>query len=113
MEKPTFILDGNNIAFKNGKTIQLKRILALNEEVEKLGSTLIIVSHELRYRVDNKVHLEQLIDNQTLLESPKGVDCDLYLLESAKQIKGVVISNDQFRQYRKQYFDELDTDTRY
>lgn len=98
-----FIVDGNNVAFDKGKKGKIKRIQAMIEYLQSHGEVLIIISPSLRYRIDERRALESLIAQQLILQTPNGIDMNTFLLEASGKTKGLIISNDQFREYRKKY----------
>jgi len=62
-----------------------------------------VVSAALKYRIDDQDQLTELIQKQVVWETPAGEDTDLFILELAMKLKGYIVSNDRFRQYKEIY----------
>lgn len=107
MQSPTFIIDGNNVAFYNSKKPRLQYLITLLKELNKFGATIPIVSHELLFRIDDKKGLQSLIQKGKLLQTPQNVDCDLFILETCKKLNGLIISNDSFKHYKTHFSQEI------
>lgn len=107
MEAMTFIIDGNNVVFNNTKQPRLQQLLVLMKELKKFGKVISIVSHELRFRIDDKRGLDSYIQKRKIYQTPKGVDADSFILETSKQLNGIIISNDHFKQYKNEYTREI------
>jgi hypothetical protein len=107
MKDSTFIIDGNNVAFYNSKQPRLQQLVILAKELKNLGKVIIIVSHELQFRIDDKIGLQSSINKKKILQTPKGVDTDLFILETSKKTNGFIISNDHFKQYKKDFLTEI------
>lgn len=101
------IIDGNNIVFNNKKQAILNRLSELIDEIQSIGRYLVVVSHELKYRIDDWKKLEKFLSTDEFVETPKGEDSDRYILECARKLNGHIVSNDQYRQYKGQYTDEI------
>jgi len=106
-ESVLLIIDGNNIVFNNKREAILNRLSDLIYEIQSIGRYLVVVSHELKYRIDNRKKLEKFLSTDEFVETPKGEDSDRYILECAQKLNGYIISNDQYRQYKGQYTDEI------
>lgn len=103
-----FIIDGNNVVFNERKDIQLQRLLTLRKDVKLIGKCLVVVSHSLKYRIDNQEDLKKLLSRDDFIETPNGVDNDLYILEMAHKLNAYIVSNDWFRQYKELYSEIID-----
>lgn len=97
-----FILDGSNIAIENGKP-DLDRILYTIKELDKYGEYIIIFSHEFYFRLKEKQKIRYKILKKkfNFYESPKGTDCDLFILETAELLDAIPVSNDSFSGYNQ------------
>lgn len=99
-----FIIDGNNVALSNnGRKAKLEWLLAIIKELNPIGTVFPVVSASLKYRIDDQDQLTELIKKQVVWETPAGEDTDLFILELARKLKGYIVSNDRFRQYKEIY----------
>ncbi|MFX0173515.1 MAG: hypothetical protein ACFE9L_16610 [Candidatus Hodarchaeota archaeon] len=103
----TFLVDGNNVVFNKQKEAKLERLINLKNELITIGKCYTVVSHELRFRIDDRNNLKKLISSNDVIQTPKKVDCDLYILEIARKLNAYLVSNDNFRQYKSYYPDVL------
>ena len=107
--KIKILVDGSNIAFfvrneqKKAKLDTLEILInylkKLSEEYE-IGYQLI-TDASLKYRIDNRNKLEKYYKCGKIIDCPKGVRADDFLIEYAKRYPDttVIISNDCFRDY--------------
>ena len=102
------IIDGNNVVFNERKELQLKRLLVLRKDIKLIGKCFVVVSHSLKYRIDNQEELEKLLLRDDFIETPNGVENDLYILEMARKLNAYIVSNDKFRQYKDLYSEIID-----
>lgn len=59
----------------------------------------------MKYSIDNPEQLNDFIDQGMIIETPAGVDSDIFILETTKAFRAFVVSNDLFREYRESYPD--------
>ena len=64
---------------------------------------IVIVDAALHHEVDDADQLEALIRDQTIRQAPAGTDADRFILLTAHEQNGVVISNDTYREYRSDF----------
>lgn len=107
MDKPVFIIDGNNVVYYSQGLPKLQKLMLICKELKNIGRCIPVVSHELRYRIDDKKSFLRLLKAKKLVQTPKGVDQDLFMLEMAKKTAGYPVSNDHFRAYRAEYGCEI------
>lgn len=100
------VLDGNNIAFymsTNG-TPQVSNLLRAYQSLKSTGyRPIIVVSAALKYRIDQPDILQSLKNRKIVIESPRGTDDDLTIIQLAKQRNANIISNDRFLDWRERY----------
>lgn len=104
------IADGNNIARfgrfpkKSKAKGRFKNLSMLISYCKNRGFKLItLVSPCLKYQIDDQSSYNHFLNQNFLIETPAGHDCDHFILELAKQSDATIISNDLFRDYKVQY----------
>ena len=107
MAKKIAVVDGANIAYieqsQQGDP-KVSNILAVRAALEKRGyEPIIIVDASLIYEIDDKPQLEALIDDQAVHQVPAQTDADYFIIETAQEHKAIIVSNDQFEPYLKEY----------
>ncbi len=107
MKNSLFIIDGNNVVYYNSKQPRLQQLIILTNELKEFVRVMVVVSQELQFRIDDKKGLLSLIKNKKILQTPKGVDMDRFILEIANKTQGIIISNDCFKQYKREYNYEI------
>lgn len=55
------------------------------------------------YEIDDKAQLESLIHDQVVRQVPAETDADYFIVEVAEEYNALIISNDQYEPYRKDY----------
>jgi len=60
----------------------------------------------LRYEIDDPTELNRLINVGWLVEVEGGIDDDIKIIEEAQRKKCLIVSNDNFREYVKDYADK-------
>ena len=110
MEKKIEILvDGSNIAFflrnesKKAKLNTLEVLISYLENLKKTNGIKyqIITDASLKYRIDDDGKLEDYYKRGKIIECPKGVQADDFIIEYANRHSGstIIISNDCFKEY--------------
>lgn len=110
MEKKIEILvDGSNIAFflrderKNAKLSTLEFLIFYLENIKKTygNKYQIITDASLKYRIDDNHELEEYYKRGKIIECPKGVKADDFIIEYANRYPDstIIISNDCFKEY--------------
>jgi hypothetical protein len=98
------VVDGNNVAYDErdaqGRP-RLRNILAMTQALKQHGYTkvIVLVSAKLKYYIDEPKRLALLLANQIIREAPAGSDDDRFIIHTARQLKGRIVSNDLFREY--------------
>lgn len=102
------VLDGANVAWAGksreaGDRPELRHIVHLRETLEAKGfSTIeVICDATLGHEIDNPNEYRELKQNNQLIEVPAGTTADEFLLERIKKIPSLIISNDQFREWKE------------
>lgn len=101
------VIDGSNVAHlektKKGQP-KVSNLIAVRRALEDQGlRPIIIVDASLRHLVDDPDQLEALVNHQDVLQAPAGTDADYFVLKTADEMKGLVISNDRYQPYREAY----------
>jgi hypothetical protein len=96
-------VDGSNVAFEEmseaGKP-KVSNIVALRAELESRGyEPIIIVDAALVHKVDDADQLDALIESQQIRQAPAGTDADFFIIETARELDAVVVSNDTYKEY--------------
>jgi len=110
MEKRIEILiDGSNIAFfirdekKKAKLSTLEILTIYLEKIKKIHfiEYQIITDASLKYKIDDRNKLEEYYKYGKIIETPKGVQADDFIIEYAKRYPNttIIISNDCFKEY--------------
>ena len=107
--QPRFVvIDGSNAASAektpDGRP-KLHNIMALETYFRDRGlATEVFVDATLKSVIDRPDELERRIRNQSFRQSPgRGVEADKFILETALQEGGLVVSNDRFRGFVEQF----------
>jgi hypothetical protein len=101
------VIDGANVAYieknKEGAP-KVSNLTEVRSALTKMGyEVFIIIDASLRYQVDDPEKLESLLDEQIVHQAPAGTDADYFILEMAKERDALIVSNDEYEQYRKKY----------
>lgn len=103
----TVIVDGAQVAYSelaDGDEPKVYNLLGVCRALEAKGlRPMVIVGASLRHEIDDLEQLEALIDQQAVRQAPSGTDADYFILETAEQQNGHVVSNDRFEGYRDKY----------
>lgn len=110
MEKQINILvDGSNIAFflrddrKKAKLSTLEFLIFSLENIKKTYNIeyQTITDASLKYRIDDKQKLEDYYKYGKIIECPKGVKADEFIIEYANRYPDstIIISNDTYKEY--------------
>jgi len=109
------IADGNNVARYGIRSTcskrkgRFKNIALLMKYCKCRQMELItLVSPYLKKHIDDKQAYEHCLRKGAIIETPVGMDCDLFILETAKHYNTDIISNDSFKDYKKDYPDVTD-----
>lgn len=57
----------------------------------------------MQYEIDDAEQFEKLIDNQTIRQAPAGTDADFFILETAREHKSKIVTNDRYQDYQNKY----------
>ncbi len=106
------VIDGANVAHEE-KTAEGKpkvsNLVAVRRLLEEEGfDPIVIVDATLRHEIDDPQQLEALFDDQRVRQAPAGTDADLFVLQTAKEFDGLVVSNDRYDRYRNRYAGQLE-----
>ncbi|MHB0859049.1 MAG: NYN domain-containing protein [Anaerolineae bacterium] len=107
MARNVAVVDGANVAYtemtadgkpKVSNIVQVRRILK-----ERGFDVIVILDASLRYEVDDPVQLEGLLGDEAFRQAPAGTQADYFVLAYADEMDALIVSNDQFDEYRGQY----------
>ena len=101
------VVDGSNVAYaelsQRGEP-RVSNLVAMTKALEGRGyRPIVIVDATLRHKVDDPDQLEGLLDDQVIRQAPAGTDADFFVLETAQEYNALVVSNDEFEQFREDY----------
>lgn len=103
---PRIVVDGNSVAFYGsqngvGSTMNLKKIRA---HLQKVGyDPIIIVSADLKSKIDSPIDLIRLVNLTWILESDDDLDKDVFALEEAQRKHCEIISNETYSEHLNQF----------
>ena len=99
------IVDGSNVAHSGeGDVGQLRDIVAVREKLAAEGyEPIVIVDAALRHRIDDPAGYERMVNDGELRQAPAGTDADYFILSFARDMDGVVVSNDRFKDRLKSF----------
>ncbi len=99
-----FIVDCNNVAHVNKKTIDMDRLIKVLNEIKPYGNYLVFYSGRLSKIIKtNFFEKYPLLNQEEFIEVPNGEDADVYILEAAKKLESYIITIDKFREYKEIY----------
>lgn len=106
-ERPVAVVDGSNVAHEetthDGKP-KLANILAVRHAMEARGyHVIVIVDAALYHTIDDPEQLNSLIDRQVIRQAPAGTDADFFVLATADDEHGIVVSNDRYQPYQERF----------
>ena len=102
------VIDGSNVAYNsqvNKKGIpQVENLLRMVRKLHENGirDILIIVDASLKHSLADPEKLKELTKLAEYLEAPSDVPADLYILEYVKNNRCLLISNDSFREWKRE-----------
>lgn len=100
LKRPLIIIDGSNVAHQGQRDPKIEFLSAVINEVRTISSRiLVVVDANLRYKIDDKAKLEEMLREGAVYQSPPKVSADRIIIEMAdrENQKGndvLVISND-------------------
>jgi hypothetical protein len=101
------VVDGANVAYMETShkgQPKVSNLIAVRKALQERGyESIIIVDASLQYKVDDPQQLEGLLDDQTVRQAPAETDADYFVLKTAENSDGLIISNDQFEPFREEY----------
>lgn len=103
--KKIAVVDGANVAYEaTGGMPQLSQLVEMRQTLVEQGfDPVVIVDASLHHEIDDPDQLEGLLDQGSVLQAPAGATADYFVLEVAAELGAIVVSNDQFEQYRSDY----------
>lgn len=106
-ESRTAIIDGSNIAClerSQAENPKLSNILAVRKSpMERGWEPTVIVDASLRYEIDDRQQLDNLLDDQVIRQAPAGTDADYFIIELAERQDGLILSNDEFDHFQDEH----------
>ena len=101
----TLIIDGANIAFEtktNENNAKIENLIILKQKLEEndIFDFKVICDRSLHYRIDDPQIFDDLIElDNRFIECPGGSQADSFILQCANKLNGLIVSNDNFRDY--------------
>ncbi len=103
------IVDGTNVAYHTGKPPKISHIKKVRAALIKAKiKPIIFVSNALRYKIDDPIELQKLINAGIIIETEPDRDDDLAVIEEAIAKRARIITNDRFLQHRTIYGTKYD-----
>jgi hypothetical protein len=100
------IVDGNNIAFHlapTGKPRVANLVLARQSLLSAGYQPIIVVSAALVHKIDKPDRLRELIGFGYVIETTRGKNDDLIIIQTAKRSNADIVSNDRFLNWLDRY----------
>jgi hypothetical protein len=96
--KTIIIVDGMNVAnYGSLKRPSYKNLFVIYKYLKELGyKPKIIISAALKYKIDDAVRLNKMLNRGIAIEAASGEDDDLTVMEFARRYKAKIITNDRF-----------------
>lgn len=109
------IIDGSNVAHSTeGERPRLENITLVWNELEAEGyEPVAVVDAALRHQIDERERFEELVEQGKIKQAPAGTDADYFILAFARELEGVVVSNDRFKDRLKDFPEARDRVVRY
>ena len=101
------LVDGSNVAHNGKKNPDLQNIHAVIKELKfyKFKNIIVIVDASLRHKIKYPAQLDELINDlkkdTEVHQSPSQTAADEYLIAMAKKEKCLIVTNDEFRDWKK------------
>jgi len=113
--RTTAIIDGSNVAHSTeGDSARLDNLRLMREKLIEEGyEPVIVVDAALRHQIDDKATFEQMVEDGEIRQAPAGTDADYFILSFARELDGVVVSNDRFKDRLQAFPEARDSVIRY
>lgn len=102
------IIDGSNVAWNgrnsaNNEKADVKFIELMIAELKKIGFKNIktFVDKSLSHHVNEKSKLNKLLSNKTIQVCPANTNADEFIIENAKKLNALIITNDKFEDHKQ------------
>jgi hypothetical protein len=99
------VADGSNVAFENvfnGQKAKYSNLILLGQflETNNIIEFVVLCDKSLHYKIDEVEKYDKLIEcDSRFHETPGGVQADHFILQHAFKSNGLIISNDNFRDF--------------
>lgn len=107
MQKPVAVVDGSNVALEektNDGRPKMENIAKMRKVLEDQGyRPIIIADARLKHEIDDPSQYERFEDEGIIHQAPAGTQADYFILTTAQIENGIVISNDRFKDWRKEF----------
>lgn len=100
------VVDGSNVAYEAASPSppKVSSIIEMRERLIEQGlNPIVIVDATLRHEIDDPEQLEALLDQGVVLQAPADTSADYFVLKVADEYGAIVVSNDQFDEFRDEY----------
>ncbi|TXT53844.1 MAG: hypothetical protein BAJATHORv1_110036 [Candidatus Thorarchaeota archaeon] len=100
------VIDGNNLAYYLSPTgtPRLSNIIRARNSLINAGyRPVVIVSAALKYRIDDPDKLRSMIQERKVIETRRGTNDDLAIINYALKYNTDIVSNDRFLDYLDRY----------
>jgi hypothetical protein len=101
------LVDASNVAHSSeGDRPRLANVLLVREKLAADGYEPVLVADAaLRHQIDDASGYERLVETGAVRQAPAGTDADYFLLAFARELRGVVVSNDRFKERLRSFPD--------
>lgn len=100
------VVDGANVAYEAASPgpPRLSTIVEMRRQLLELDfDPIVIIDATLRHEIDDSDGLEVMLDQGVLLQAPADTSADYFVLKVAGEHDAVVVSNDQFEEFRAEH----------
>ncbi|MHB1295077.1 MAG: NYN domain-containing protein [Anaerolineae bacterium] len=107
MTRKVAVVDGANVAYEEMTTEgkpKVANIVQVRKMLKERGyDVIVILDASLRYDVDDPAQLEGLLGDEGYRQAPAETQADYFILAYADELGALIVSNDQFEEYRGKY----------
>jgi hypothetical protein len=99
------VVDASNVANSAPSAVaRLDYLDLLVARLEEAGyATVVVADAGLHRRIDHRDRYAAMVASARIRVAPPGEDADQLILELARELDGVVVSNDRFREWQDRY----------
>ena len=107
MKRDKAIIDGMNVAYLQAPREprpNIGNVSAIAEAVEASGrDPVIVIDPSIRSVLADTDELDRLMSDSRVVTVPSGKEVSRFVLETANQLDGIIISNNTYAEYYEDY----------